>query len=229
MISLLKDFISLLFPDLCLACGNPLIKGEEVICIQCQVGLPRTNFHHDPVNPVIRHFWGKVPIHAGTAYYYFHKGEKVQRLIHQLKYKNRPEVGHRIGRLFGHELSTSDLYKDVDVIMPVPLHKDKQRVRGYNQSEQIAIGMAASYNRSYSTSLKRTKHTETQTHKHRFQRYQNVDKIFSLNDAEEIYNKHVLLVDDVITTGSTLAACAEEVLKANASKVSVAAAAYAAK
>ena len=229
MFSFVSDFVSLLYPDLCQACGFSLLKGEEVICIRCQMQLPKTNFHRDAINPVVKHFWGKVPIHAATAYYYFYKGEKVQHLIHQLKYKNHPEVGHKIGLLLGNELSGSDLYKDVDVIVPVPLHKNKIRVRGYNQSEHIANGIAEAYGRPSADLIERSRYTDTQTRKHRFQRYQNVDKVFALKEEHSVYKKHVLIVDDVITTGSTLVACAETVAAVKGTTVSIAAMAYAAR
>jgi ComF family protein len=229
MLSYISDFISLLYPDLCQACGYPLLKGEEIICIRCQLQLPKTNFHRDAINPVIKHFWGKVPVHAATAYYFFHKGEKVQHLIHQLKYKNCPEVGQKVGRLLGNDLKQSELYKDVQVIIPVPLHADKLRVRGYNQSEYLANGVASAYEIKSANLVERLKHTETQTRKHRYERYKNVDKVFTVTEEKAVYNKHVLLIDDVITTGSTLAACAEELLKIEGTKVSIAAMAYAAK
>lgn len=229
MLSFIHDFISLIYPDLCQACGQSLLKGEEIICIRCQLQLPRTNFHRDAINPIIKHFWGKVPVHAATAYYFFYKGEKVQHLIHQLKYKGRPEVGVKVGQLLGNDLKQSELYKDVDVIVPVPLHDDKLRVRGYNQAEEIAKGLAQSYKVKSENLIVRTKHTDTQTRKHRYERYQNVDKVFAVNEEKEIYDKHILLVDDVITTGSTLTACAEELLRVKGTKVSIAAMAYAAK
>jgi ComF family protein len=227
MHSFISDFISLIYPDLCQACGDSLLKGEEVICIRCQLQLPRTNFHQHAINPIIKHFWGKVPVHAATAYYFFYKGEKVQRLIHQLKYKGHPEVGVKVGRLLGHDLKKSDLFHDVDVIVPVPLHTDKLRIRGYNQSEQIALGLSEAYQVKSSNLIERIRHTETQTRKHRYERYQNVDRVFTVTEEKEVYRKHVLLVDDVITTGSTLTACAEELLKVDGTKVSVAAMAYA--
>lgn len=229
MSSYFSDFISLLYPDICLACGNSMVKGEEVICIHCIMNLPKTNFHLDPINPIIKHFWGKVPVHAATAYYFFNKGEKVQQLIHALKYQGKPEVGHKIGRMLGADLKSSILYNDVETIIPVPLHSDKLRKRGYNQSEQLAIGLADAFNTSCANLLQRTKYTETQTRKHRFERFENVNKVFEVNDPPALYNKHILLVDDVITTGSTLAACAEELLKVSGTKVSIAAMAYAVK
>jgi len=135
----------------------------------------------------------------------------------------------KVGQLLGNDLKQSELYKDVDVIVPVPLHDDKLRVRGYNQAEEIAKGLAQSYKVESENLIVRTKHTDTQTRKHRYERYQNVDKVFAVNEEKEIYNKHILLVDDVITTGSTLTACAEELLRIKGTKVSIAAMAYAAK
>ncbi len=229
MFSFFGDFVSLLYPDICRACGNSMVKGEEVICLSCIMHLPRTNFHLDPINPVIKHFWGKVPVEAATAYYYFNKGEKVQQLIHALKYKGKPEVGHKIGRMLGIDLQASALYKNVETIVPVPLHINKIRIRGYNQSEQIAIGLADAYKTTCSNLLQRRRHTETQTRKHRFERFENVNRVFEVINADLLINKHILLVDDVITTGSTLVSCAEELLKVKGVRVSIAAMAYAAR
>ena len=229
MPSYFSDFISLLYPDICLSCGGTMVKGEEVVCIRCMMQLPKTNFHLDAINPIIKHFWGKVPVHAATAYYFFNKGEKVQELIHALKYRNKPEVGHKIGRLLGYDLKASTLFKDIEAIVPVPLHANKIAIRGYNQSEQLAIGLVEAYNISCTNLLIRNKHTETQTHKHRFERFVNVNSVFEINNMESAVNKHILLVDDVITTGSTLVACAEELLKIRGVRVSIAAMAYASK
>lgn len=218
----------LFYPSLCLACGNNLFNGEETLCVRCLSNLPKTNFHSEPVNPVIKHFWGKVPVHSATAYYHFHKGDKVQKLIHQLKYKNHPEIGVKVGKMLGNDLAESSLFNTVEMVMPVPLHANKLRMRGYNQSEQLARGIAAALGVSYDDSLQRNKHTATQTKKHRYERFENVNSVFEIRNAAKLTNKHILIVDDVITTGSTLVACAEELLRLQHTKVSVAAMAYAA-
>lgn len=223
----LIDLKKLFYPQVCLSCTNSLFGGEDVLCLRCQKKLPRTNFHLDPINPVIKQFWGKVPVKAATAFYHFTKGSKVQHLIHQLKYKQHPEVGVKIGKLMGNELLKGGWFNDLDVIIPVPLHPDKERVRGYNQSATFATGLAETMGISAALELlQRTKFTSTQTRKHRFERFENVNQVFMVEEPYQLKNKNILLVDDVITTGSTLTACAETILQIPGTSVSVAAIAH---
>lgn len=228
MKALFHDFISLFYPQVCQACGNNLFKGEEIICTYCMFHLPKTNFHEDDDNPIMRHFWGKVNVSSASSYYFFNKGQKVQKLIHRLKYKGQKAIGQRIGELYGFELVKSSLFNTAEMILPVPLHKSRLRNRGYNQSEFFAKGLASAMNIPTETNLLvRNKKTETQTRKNRFSRWENVSEVFSLTSKTELKGKHFLLVDDVITTGSTLAACAEVLLAQQNTKVSVASIAYA--
>ncbi len=222
------DFISLIYPHVCMACGRSLFKYEECICLYCRYHLPKSNFHNEAINPVSKLFWGKVNVHSAAAYYLFQKGGKVQHLIHQLKYKERSEVGVYIGELYGKDLIKSELFNTVDCIIPVPLHPKKQVKRGYNQSEMFANGLAASMNVSVNiSSLTKSTATETQTRKSRFSRWENVKEVFVLNQAETLENKHILLVDDVITTGSTIESCVQKLNTIKGVKVSVVAMAYA--
>ncbi len=219
----LNDLKKLFYPQVCLSCTNSLFDGEEVLCLRCQKKLPRTNFHLDPINPVIKKFWGKVPVKAATAFYHFAKGSKVQHLIHQLKYKKHPEVGIKIGKLMGNDLLKSEWFTDIDLVVPVPLHPDKERSRGYNQSATFAAGLALTLGVvAVPQLLQRTKFTSTQTRKHRYERFENVDRVFSISDIAQVKNKNILLVDDVITTGSTLTACAETLLEITGTTVSIA-------
>lgn len=212
----------LVFPEVCPACSTPLRKGERCICTSCRFRLPKTKYHLDPENPIVKHFWGKVKVEAASAYYHFGKGEKVQQLIHHLKYKGRKDVGELAGELFGYEIMNCHPFSTVDVIIPVPLHEAKLRQRGYNQSDCFAEGIARAMGVRFDPrTLVRLKETETQTRKHRFERYENVNRVFKVSDEKALRGKHVLLVDDVITTGSTLIACAEALKLVNDTKVSI--------
>lgn len=204
------DFISLVFPRICAACGNSLWKHEETICRSCEFHLPKTNFHFSPENPVTRLFWGRVEIFAGAAFLSFHKGNKVQELVHQLKYKGRKDIGIFLGRLYGQTLKYAPAFSDADVIIPVPLHKKKYMKRGYNQSEQFGLGLSKAMHIPQNRHLlMRVKATETQTRKSRYNRFQNVREIFQVSQPENWAGKHLLLVDDVITTGATIESCIE--------------------
>lgn len=222
------DLFSLFFPNLCLGCGQSLIKGEEVICSICHFHLPKTYFHNDPENPLNRVFWGRVNLEAVAAYLYFHKGSTVQHLLHQLKYKGRQEIGLRIGKWYGLELCQADVFRDTDLIIPVPLHPRKLRKRGYNQSQVFAEGLSAAMKAEPETRcLFRKVDSKTQTRKARYNRWENVENIFAVNHPEKIKGRHLLLVDDVITTGATLESCAQALLEVPGVKVSIAAIAFA--
>jgi len=217
-----RDFINLLFPDLCIVCNENLQKNEQHICVNCLYGIPKTNFHLLPDNPIEKRFWGKVPIFRGTAFFYFHKGSPFQKLLHALKYKGNKEIGEVLGKHAAADLLDSIDFSDVDVIIPVPLHPKKFKKRGYNQSEWIAKGMSEILNIPQdSTTLYRVRENTTQTKKTVFERYENTEGIFELLDKNTFSGKHVLLVDDVLTTGSTLEACIKALLKTDTIKVSI--------
>jgi len=204
-----QDFFSLIYPNNCMACGNNLFRNEHLICTACLFHLPKTNYHLEPDNPISQTFWGRTSINTAAACYFFTKAGKVQHLVHQLKYKGKKEVGVFIGEIYGKELIKAPGFERTDVIIPVPLHPSKEKKRGYNQSEVFAIGLSASMDVPIDTkTLIRTYASETQTRKTRFKRWENVKEIFSLQDKEKLKNKHILLVDDVITTGATIEACA---------------------
>lgn len=226
---MLKDFIALIFPHVCVSCGKSLYKNEHSICTYCAYYLPKTNFHLDNDNPIAKIFWGRVPIFSAAAFYGFNKGGKVQHLIHQLKYKGQKHIGTSVGKLYGYELKFCDDFNSVDAIIPVPLHPKRQKKRGYNQSDYFAEGLAESMNvKADLTTLYRAAESDTQTKKSRFKRWQNVESIFQLRNAGQLAGKHILLVDDVITTGATLEACAHTLLQVPGVKVSIVTMAYAA-
>lgn len=222
-----NDFINLIFPVRCAACGGILMKNERIICSGCIYHLPRTDFHSDPDNPVARIFWGRIRIEQATAYYFFNKGSKFRRLVHELKYSGRQDIGAEFGRAFGSELMESG-FRNVDVVVPVPLHKKKMRKRGFNQSECIARGIAEAMSKQVNTSsVIRAIDTATQTRRSRYDRWLNVENVFRVTEPESLIGKHILLVDDVLTTGATLEACATAILEVEETKVSIVALAVA--
>ncbi|MFI5160074.1 MAG: ComF family protein [Sphingobacteriales bacterium] len=224
----IADFISLLFPQLCQACSANLVAGEELICTDCRYNLPFTNFHLKPDNLVAQQFWGKILIEAGYAMCYFTKGGKMQHLMHQFKYKGVKKIGNLLGNIAGSQLAQNPVYKTVDAIIPVPLHKSRLRKRGYNQAASFAEGVADKLNVPViENNLVRERATETQTHRSRFSRFENMQEVFTVKNPEALKNQHVLLVDDVTTTGSTLEACGSQLLKIEGLKLSIATIAYA--
>lgn len=223
------DFISLVFPRLCHGCGNPLVRGEYLICTDCYIQIPRTGFHLKTDNPVARVFWGRCRIEKAAAFSFYTRDSRIRNLIHQLKYKGIKEVGQELGRIYGNSLEASGFFDDIDVIIPVPLHPSKKRQRGFNQSEVISQGISLVSRLPVNTgNLIRKTGSKTQTRKSRYDRWVNVSDIFHVRLSSELRGKHVLLVDDVITTGSTLEACANELLKLENVKVSVIALAFSA-
>jgi ComF family protein len=225
---LFSGFFRLFYPKVCALCGVDLVQGEEAICIACLYKIPLTRFWDDKENAVSQIFWGRVNVENACAYFLFAKGSKYRPLLHKLKYKGQREIGVELGLHFGMALSQSKHYQDIDYVVPVPLHPKKLRKRGYNQSEAIAEGVAKGMGISVSTThLIRTEFTETQTRKTRAERVKNVSEAFAIGRSVEIKGKHLLLIDDVITTGATLEACAEKLLEVDGCRVSVAALAYA--
>jgi ComF family protein len=225
---MLGDLLHLLFPECCRACGKALFKGEKVICTFCLFHIPRTNYHKYAGNPVEKKFWGKVPIEHASAFLLYNKGQRVQRLIHQLKYNGAVEIGTHLGNLFGNELKHSELFTGIDAVVPVPLHVSRLQKRGYNQSEFPAMEIAKCLNCVMDKKLiYRPVKTDTQTRKHSYERWENVESVFRLNESSKHNYHHVLLVDDVITTGSTLASCAAVLINEARLKVSIAALAVA--
>ena len=216
------DFVSLIYPNICMACNFSLTKGEECICTKCRYQLPQTNYHLQYDNPLEKYFWGRITVKKVAAYYYFNKGTNVQRLLHRLKYEGRREIGVNIGKLYGHKLKDVDSFKDIDAVIPVPLHPAKQKKRGYNQSESFAEGLADSLQSKVITNcVIRENESDTQTRKNRFYRWENVSGIFKLKNFQDLTEKNLLLVDDVITTGATIEACAQVLSQISGVKINV--------
>jgi len=203
----LKDFGSLIFPEICHACGNSLVATEKHFCTTCIYQLPYTNYHLNPDNKIAKQFWGRVNVNSACAFLYFNKAGKVQNIMHQLKYNNQPQVGVEIGRMYAKQLKESSIYNFAEAIIPVPLHPKKLLKRGYNQSEQFAIGLSEILNIPVITDiLYRDKAAESQTTKSRINRFDNMKTVFNAHKTDCAF-KNVLLVDDTITTGATLEAC----------------------
>ena len=204
------------------------MRNENLICTECFVVIPRTNYHYKEDNPVAQLFWGRCVIEKVAAFSYYNKGSRIGNLIHNLKYKGIREIGHELGRIYGLTLKASGFTKDIDLIIPVPLHPTKERIRGFNQSETISMGIAAATLLPVDVkTLARIMASPTQTKRSRYERWTNVEGIFKVTDSQTIIGKHVLLVDDVITTGSTIESCTNELLKIEGVKVSVVALAFA--
>lgn len=228
MSRLLNDLLGLFYPELCITCGDRLVSQEKYICLKCWADLPENNFHRDLNNKVAQLFWGKTEIVAAASFFLFRKGSNYQKLIHFIKYEGLKELGHEVGLRYGYKLSESSEFQSVDVVVPVPLHKKKLRKRGYNQSEWIARGLSESMDKPVSSdNLFRKTHTSTQTQKNRIERWENVKDVFGVRQPGEFSGKHILLIDDVVTTGATLEACAAQLLTIENVKVSIATLAYA--
>jgi ComF family protein len=217
-----KGLLSIIYPPCCAACGNVLFQNEKALCLKCYAELPRTGFHNDPENEVARLFWGRVPILNATSFIYFNKDSKYRQILHELKYRDQQHIGIEMGRLFGIELKETP-FCAADLIHPVPLHALRHRQRGYNQSALIARGLSEKLQIPVRADLIiRRKKTMTQTRKTRYERWINVMDTFLITDPSCLHNKHVLLVDDVITTGATIEACANALLDVPGVTISVA-------
>jgi ComF family protein len=216
------DFISLLYPRLCYGCGNHLMRNESLICTGCYVSIPRTNYHLQAENPVEKLFWGRCRLEKAATFSFYTRGSRIRRMIHKLKYSGVRELGYELGRIYALSLRSSGFTDDIDIIIPVPLHPSRKRSRGFNQSEYISAGISDVTGLPVNTdSLIRVVTSATQTRRSRYDRWTNVEDIFRVADSASLKNKHLLLVDDVITTGSTIESCASELLKIEDVRVSV--------
>ncbi len=222
-----SDLLGLFFPNSCRLCGKSLHQQEEILCTTCLYKLPRTNFQLSPENQIMDIFNGRLPLVSATSFLFFSKGGGTQQLIHKLKYKGNREIGTHLGKLFGNKLNDSRLFRTADIIIPVPLHPRKEHTRGYNQSMMISEGMASNmYARVLSDVLYRNIQSSSQTKKSRYERWENVKDIFEIKKGYRLEGKHVILVDDVITTGATLEACGNKLLEIPNVRLSIAALAY---
>ena len=218
----LNDFIALFYPDLCLVCGNNLLKHEECICTTCLHKTPKTNCFKQKENEVSKIFWGRSKLENAAALFTFNKDGNAQKLIHTLKYEEGKNVGIFLGEQLGFAIKESEFFNNIDIVIAVPLHPKKQKLRGYNQSAYLAKGikevLSVPINKK---SLLRIENTDSQTRKKRFSRWENMMNSFDLKNSNKLMDKHILLVDDVVTTGATLEACAQKLLEIKGVKVSI--------
>jgi ComF family protein len=221
---LIGDFADLLFPSLCLGCGCSLETNEKVLCLSCRVSLPETGQHRSPYDHnLLNKFAGKVSIKFLASYVYFTKGGIVQRLIHQIKYKNQKEAAKELASWYGYQLKNEcDFVKNIDLLIGVPLHKSRFNQRGYNQADLIAEGLSETLAIPMRTDvLIRTRFNSSQTRKNRLERWENVKTVFQVSNHQDVVGKNIILIDDVLTTGATIEACAAELLKAGCQSVGV--------
>lgn len=222
MIRWIDALLNLLFPRSCVVCGGCLVKGEETVCTMCNSRMPRTNYHLQPDNEIEQRFWGKAEIERATSYFFYNKGSDYRHILFKLKYNGYKELGEVMGRYMANELLASDFFKGVDVVIPVPLHSKRKKVRGYNQSEWIALGISRATGIPMDlNTLVRSVSNNTQTRKSVFDRWDNVKDVFQVTSPEKIQGKHILLVDDVLTTGATLVSCATKLLESSDVKISI--------
>lgn len=218
----LTDLVNLFYPNLCVVCSIQLSDQEDLICLHCERHLPRTHFARYADNPIEKIFWGRATIHSAASIYFFNKGGGIQKIMHHLKYKQRKDVGIWLGEQLAKELLLSKRFLEINFIIPVPLHPKKEFSRGFNQSLLIAKGMEEYANWKVEDILERTINTSTQTKKGKYERWLNVGSSFTIKSSNQLKNKSVLLIDDVITTGATIEACIQALLNAGVKSVSVA-------
>ncbi len=218
-----EGFLHLLYPELCVACGKDLPASGRCFCLSCQLKIAPADMYRSAENEFTNRFWGRMDIAGGAAMYFFSRKSPVQRALHQLKYHNKPEIGIKIGREFGRKLRTSEVFSQVEAIVPVPLHPRKERLRGYNQSAMFAKGLSETMDIPILyKALAREAFTETQTRKKRMERFRNVEEVFVVRHPASLTGKHLLLVDDVLTTGATLETCGQALLALPGTRLSLA-------
>ena len=219
----LSPLFNLFYPEVCACCSTPLLDQENLICLTCQFDLPIVDNGNYKNNLTMKIFMGRVPLERAASFLYYYQSGKAKQLIHELKYQNKQEIGNLIADWFGSQLAKSEDFKDFDCIIPVPLHRKKLKKRGYNQLTKFGKRLGELLQIDYTENLlQRVSFTHTQTKKKRLDRFQNTSSKFVLEDFKTLQNKHVLLIDDVVTTGATLEACCKELLKSDGIKISIA-------
>lgn len=223
----LTDFAHLFFPHICEGCGSDIIETHNIICAKCYSHLPETGFFNFSENPVAKIFYGRIKVQYAASAFYFTKHSLMQNLLIQLKYRGNKDVGIFLGKITGLQIKKSSLFNNIDIIVPLPLNKKKEFKRGYNQALLICQGIAEVLQKPINkNAIVRTVFTETQTHQNRVSRWQNMEDVFQIFQPDAIKGKHILLVDDVVTTGATLEACGQKILQIDGTQLSIATVAY---
>ena len=218
-----NSFIDTLFPRICPVCNNVLLSHEKHICTKCRIDIPITRYHMQEFNAMEQLFAGKTPIEKAVGYFFYEKGNPYSNILHNIKYRNNPQLGQYVAKLFAQELLSRDIFKDIDCIIPVPLHYRKKIQRGYNQSEYIARGFSEVFDIPvHNNIIIAHKSHESQTNKGIYERWLNTQNIFSAQNTQVLENKHVLIVDDVVTTGATLLSAALTIASVPNIKISLA-------
>jgi ComF family protein len=222
ILRLLENILAFFYPHICVSCLRALKQKEQFFCLKCLHQLPETHYHELEHNPLIYNFMGRVNVENIYSFLFYRKGNSVQSILHQIKYKGGKELASFLGSYYGKQLIDHQNLEDIDFLIPIPLHKKKEKKRGYNQSEWLVKGFSEAINKPYlNTVLIRKEFTETQTKKGRFNRWENVKDVFGVINPEQIKNKHILICDDVLTTGATLEAAIVKLREVEGVKVSV--------
>lgn len=222
IVEVFEDFLSLLYPPYCKACNGILVKGEPILCTGCITDLPRSFDHLEPGNTLFKKLSGRINVDHASAFFVFKKRGKIQKLMHAFKYKNHPEIGFMLGKVYAKELLGNGFENHWDIIVPVPLHSSKKQKRGYNQSEEFGKGLAAVFGIDCNDGIvQRHISTATQTKKSRLNRWENVKDVFVVVNPSLVDGKNILMVDDVATTGATLEACGTELFKSGIAKLGI--------
>lgn len=221
--STLTDFVHLFFPHVCTGCGSDILDHHHQLCLRCLSELPVTNFFSQPGNPVEKRFYGRLPVRNAGAGYFFTKDSLLERLIYDLKYRGNKDIGFYLGQLLGKFIADNNRFSEVDTLLPLPLNPRREKKRGYNQATALCDGIASVWKKPVADkAVVRKVYTETQTRKGRIARWENMEGVFAIADASAIANRHILLVDDVVTTGASLEACGSEILKVPGTTLSLA-------
>lgn len=226
---MIESILNLLFPNLCVFCNTSLVESERHLCLNCQLKLPETFDHLKIENGVEKTFWGRIPFERAFSFLFFNQRGLTQKILHELKYNGNENLAVFLGELYAKRIEKTIQCHGIDSVIAVPLHPSKMRKRGYNQSLAFATGISNTLNlENFSNNVIRKIATDTQTKKNRTERWKNVDQVFEITDRNLFEKKHILVIDDVITTGATLESCANEIVKCGNCRISIASIAYAA-